>query len=155
MGFKETFTGGIPIVEYSCERSPFIWNNIIACRPHGKEKMLCIVDSKWKQNIVVLEKYNVSSRSNRSAKMYSKLAILLKTTTRFIHSSPEEICRYLNNYTSYVYIPSAELYYDPSAIIMIMPGQPRVVSYVDSPIGESCLRKLNQYLVAYNLLLYL
>lgn len=72
---------------------------------------------------------------------------LLMQTDRFGHSTYDEIIEYINKKESYIY----QIGNDAMALIMILPGQPRVVSYVDSPIGESCILNLKKYLVAYKL----
>lgn len=138
--------GGMPYSVNTRPNEVHIWREKLSLQIKDGQKLICVLDPTWEYNIIHLG--GVATETGiRPVRLYAEMVKLLSQTERFGHSTYDDIIEYINKKESYIYqIGNAAM-----ALIMILPGQPRVVSYVDSPIGESCLRKLKQYLVAYKL----
>lgn len=144
-GMKQSMVGGIPYGITTRPKDVHIWREKLSLQIKDGQKLLCVLDP-WEKNIIHLG--GITRETGvRSVRLYSEMVKLLSQTDRFEHSTYDEIIEYINKKESYIY----QIGNDAMALIMIILGQPRVVSYVDSPIAESCLRKLKQYLVAYKL----
>jgi hypothetical protein len=145
-GLKQSMFGGIPYGISTRPKEVHIWREKLSLQIKDGQKLICVLDPNWESSIIHLG--GIATETGiRSVRLYAEMVKLLSQTERLGHSTYDEIIEYINKKESYIY----QIGNDAMALIMILPGQPRVVSYVDSPIGESCLRKLNQYLVAYNL----